>query len=114
MKEISTSHALLGKTLDSREESIGSIMSEVAMIKQQLAHPNIVRYHKCFQVRCTKDRNTLKILCVINTVLKLVLCVEGIVTSLETAVQVCCIAMRFNFELYDIGKWNRLYYVYCD
>ena len=62
MKEISTSHALLGKTLDSREESIGSIMSEVAMIKQQLAHPNIVRYHKCFQVRTMMyHRNTLKI-----------------------------------------------------
>ena len=31
MKEISTTHALLGKTLDSREESIGSIMSEVLL-----------------------------------------------------------------------------------
>ena len=55
------------------------------MIKQQLAHPNIVRYHKCFQVR----KMEIPLICVLNTALhclKCVLCIESVVTSLETAV----------------------------
>ena len=50
MKEISAAHPLLGKTAHTRQESIGEIMSEVAMTKEQLVHPNIVTYYKCFQV----------------------------------------------------------------
>lgn len=48
MKQIHADHPVLGKTQEEREKSVGGIMSEVAMIREQLRHPNIVRYHRCF------------------------------------------------------------------
>eukprot|EP00731_Ephydatia_muelleri_P008723 Em0004g1061a len=49
MKEIRMDSPALGKNSEERTESVGKIMNEVNIIKEQLSHPNIVKYHKCFQ-----------------------------------------------------------------
>lgn len=49
LKEIRCSHPALGHTQDERSSSIGRLLNEVNIIREQLRHPNVVRYHKCFQ-----------------------------------------------------------------
>ena len=49
LKEIRCSHPALGHTELERSSSIGHLLNEVNMIREQLRHPNVVRYHKCFQ-----------------------------------------------------------------
>lgn len=52
LKEIHGNHPVLGsfRTAEDRKKSVGHIMSEVAMIHENLRHPNIVRYYNCFEV----------------------------------------------------------------
>lgn len=58
MKEISLSHPALGGTtaqggnrsMKDRAEKTERIVSEVAMTQKNLSHPNVVKFHKCFQV----------------------------------------------------------------
>lgn len=52
MKEISVSHPALGgsRSLKERAEKTERIVSEVAMTQKNLSHPNVVKFHKCFQV----------------------------------------------------------------
>ena len=49
MKEIRSSHPSLGHTLVERSSTLGRLLNEVNIIREQLRHPNVVRYHKCFQ-----------------------------------------------------------------
>jgi serine/threonine protein kinase len=50
MKEIKSSLPLIaGTTATEKSASIGKIMNEVNIIREQLHHPNVVLYHKCFQ-----------------------------------------------------------------
>ncbi|CAH8464383.1 unnamed protein product [Heterobilharzia americana] len=48
IKEVSTSQVFLGKSLDERQKCIDRVLNEVNIIRQQLRHPNIVRYYKTF------------------------------------------------------------------
>lgn len=56
LKEIGGNHPALGLavTADERNESIGKIKSEVAIIHKKLRHPNIVQYFRCFEVNISK------------------------------------------------------------
>ena len=38
-----------GKTVKERQESVGDVMNELAIIRKQLKHPNIVKYIETFQ-----------------------------------------------------------------
>ena len=49
LKEIRCNQAALGHTEMERSSSIGRLLNEVNMIREHLRHPNVVRYHKCFQ-----------------------------------------------------------------
>ena len=43
MKEINAQAAILGKNAREKQKSIGEIVSELSIIKEQLRHPNVVR-----------------------------------------------------------------------
>jgi len=49
MKEIKATHPCLGTNVAERGTSIGRLMNEVNIMQEQLRHPNVVHYHKCFQ-----------------------------------------------------------------
>lgn len=49
MKEMSVHNPALGKTAKDRGRSVGEIVNETAIMKEQLRHPNVVKYHKAFQ-----------------------------------------------------------------
>jgi serine/threonine protein kinase len=49
MKEIKITHPFMGKTQHEREKSMGRLLNEVTMVKEQLRHPNVVRYYKTFK-----------------------------------------------------------------
>ena len=49
LKEIRGSHPSLGQTLGERSASLKRLFNEVEITREQLRHPNIVLYHKCFQ-----------------------------------------------------------------
>ena len=49
LKEIRCSHAGLGRTAGEQSANLGRLMNEVEIMREQLRHPNVVRYHKCFQ-----------------------------------------------------------------
>ncbi|XP_064647699.1 serine/threonine-protein kinase Nek10-like isoform X2 [Lineus longissimus] len=53
MKEINTVSSSFGKSAKERDKSIGEIISELTIIKEQMRHPNVVRYYKTF-VECDK------------------------------------------------------------
>ncbi|CAH1790420.1 unnamed protein product [Owenia fusiformis] len=48
LKEIFATNPTFGKTTREKEKSIGEIISELTIIKEQLKHPNVVRYYKTF------------------------------------------------------------------
>ncbi|RDD36818.1 Serine/threonine-protein kinase Nek10 [Trichoplax sp. H2] len=48
MKEISVYHPALGRTPKERDSSIGELINETTIMKEQLRHPNIVKYYKTF------------------------------------------------------------------
>ncbi|CAL8096350.1 unnamed protein product [Calicophoron daubneyi] len=48
IKEVNTLQAMFGRNTEERQQSIGRILNEVNIIRQQLRHPNIVRYYKTF------------------------------------------------------------------
>ncbi|XP_064613774.1 serine/threonine-protein kinase Nek10-like [Liolophura sinensis] len=45
MKEINLQNSAFGKTPKERETSVGEVISELSIMKEQLKHPNIVRYY---------------------------------------------------------------------
>lgn len=49
MKEMSVHNPALGKTAKDRGKSVGEIVNETTIMKEQLRHPNVVKYHKAFQ-----------------------------------------------------------------
>ena len=49
LKEIRCSHAGLGRTAMEQSANLGRLLNEVEIMREQLRHPNVVRYHKCFQ-----------------------------------------------------------------
>ncbi|KAM7451535.1 Serine/threonine-protein kinase Nek10 [Porites harrisoni] len=49
MKELSVNNPALGKTAKDRGKSVGEILNETTIMKEQLRHPNVVKYHKAFQ-----------------------------------------------------------------
>ncbi|KAF7232246.1 hypothetical protein EG68_09265 [Paragonimus skrjabini miyazakii] len=48
IKEINTTQAYFGRNAQERQKNVGRLLNEVTIIKQQLRHPNIVRYYKTF------------------------------------------------------------------
>nr|XP_018880413.2 serine/threonine-protein kinase Nek10 isoform X1 [Gorilla gorilla gorilla]XP_055236900.1 serine/threonine-protein kinase Nek10 isoform X1 [Gorilla gorilla gorilla]XP_055236901.1 serine/threonine-protein kinase Nek10 isoform X1 [Gorilla gorilla gorilla]XP_055236902.1 serine/threonine-protein kinase Nek10 isoform X1 [Gorilla gorilla gorilla] len=48
MKEVNLHNAAFGKDKKDRDSSVRNIVSELTIIKEQLYHPNIVRYYKTF------------------------------------------------------------------
>ncbi|KAF5399294.1 hypothetical protein PHET_07785 [Paragonimus heterotremus] len=48
VKEINTTQAYFGRNVQERQKNVGRLLNEVNIIKQQLRHPNIVRYYKTF------------------------------------------------------------------
>ncbi|XP_019613435.1 PREDICTED: serine/threonine-protein kinase Nek10-like [Branchiostoma belcheri] len=48
LKEINVHNPALGKTAKEKDKSIGDIVAEINIIREQLKHPNIVRYYKTF------------------------------------------------------------------
>ena len=49
LKEIRCSHVGLGRTAVEQSTNLGRLLNEVEIMREQLRHPNVVRYHKCFQ-----------------------------------------------------------------
>lgn len=47
--QIKVTHPSLGKTRLEREKSMGKLLNEVTIMKEQLRHPGVVHYHKTFQ-----------------------------------------------------------------
>ncbi|KAL5007557.1 hypothetical protein ScPMuIL_016363 [Solemya velum] len=58
IKEVNLQNPAFGKNSQERDKSVGVIISELSIIKEQLKHPNIVRYHKTFMffVKITGDK----------------------------------------------------------
>ncbi|XP_066206885.1 serine/threonine-protein kinase Nek10 isoform X2 [Saccopteryx leptura] len=48
MKEVNLHNPAFGKDKKDRDSSVKNIVSELTIIKEQLYHPNVVRYHKTF------------------------------------------------------------------
>ncbi|OPJ82039.1 serine/threonine-protein kinase Nek10 [Patagioenas fasciata monilis] len=48
MKEVNLRNPAFGKDKKDRESSVKNIVSELAIIKEQLYHPNVVRYYRTF------------------------------------------------------------------
>ncbi|KAF8572213.1 hypothetical protein P879_00995 [Paragonimus westermani] len=48
IKEINTTQANFGRNTQERQKNVNRLLNEVNIIKQQLRHPNIVRYYKTF------------------------------------------------------------------
>uniref|UniRef100_A0A663EXS5 Serine/threonine-protein kinase Nek10 n=1 Tax=Aquila chrysaetos chrysaetos TaxID=223781 RepID=A0A663EXS5_AQUCH len=48
MKEVNLHNPAFGKDKKDRDSSVKSIVSELTIIKEQLYHPNVVRYYKTF------------------------------------------------------------------
>ncbi|KAI0242212.1 Serine/threonine-protein kinase Nek10 [Lamellibrachia satsuma] len=48
MKEINTMNPTWGKTSKERQKSVGVVISELTIIREQLRHPNVVHYYKTF------------------------------------------------------------------
>ncbi|XP_046580410.1 serine/threonine-protein kinase Nek10-like [Haliotis rubra] len=53
LKELNLQHSAFGKNAKEKEESVGEIQNELNIIRQELRHPNIVRYCKTF-VECER------------------------------------------------------------
>ena len=51
MLQINTLNPTLGKSSKERDKSVGDMISELTIIREQLKHPNIVRYYKTFVER---------------------------------------------------------------
>lgn len=49
LKEIRCGHSGLGRTAREQSANFGRLMNEVEIMRGQLRHPNVVKYHKCFQ-----------------------------------------------------------------
>ena len=49
LKEIRCSQAVIGRTFGEQSANLGRLMNEVEIMREQLRHPNVVKYHKCFQ-----------------------------------------------------------------
>jgi len=49
LKEISVLSPAFGKTSKEKEKSVGEILNEYVIVKEQLRHPNVVRYYKAFK-----------------------------------------------------------------
>ena len=60
MKEISSLPGITSKSAKDRTSSMGEMLNELAIIREQLKHPNIVRYYKTF-VEQDKVINTILI-----------------------------------------------------
>ena len=41
---------MIGKSNKDRDKSVGEIISEINIIRDQLKHPNIVKYYRTFTV----------------------------------------------------------------
>nr|XP_057910036.1 serine/threonine-protein kinase Nek10 isoform X2 [Doryrhamphus excisus] len=48
LKEINLHNPAFGKDKKSRDSNVEKIISELAIIKEQMAHPNVVKYYKTF------------------------------------------------------------------
>jgi len=46
--QVSTLNTSWGKTTKERQNSVGDVVSELTIIREQLKHPNIVRYYRTF------------------------------------------------------------------
>ncbi|XP_048237261.1 serine/threonine-protein kinase Nek10-like [Haliotis rufescens] len=53
LKELNLQHSAFGKNAKEKEQSVGEIQNELNIIRQELRHPNIVRYCKTF-VECDR------------------------------------------------------------
>ena len=49
--QINTLNPSLGRSAKERDQSVGDIISELTIMREQLRHPNIVRYYKTFVER---------------------------------------------------------------
>ena len=43
-------NASWGKTCKERQKSVGDVINELSIVREQLKHPNVVRYYKTFIV----------------------------------------------------------------
>ena len=46
--KINTVNPAWGKSAKERQKSVGDVVCELNIIKEQLKHPNVVRYYKTF------------------------------------------------------------------
>ncbi|KAK2152163.1 hypothetical protein LSH36_338g04055, partial [Paralvinella palmiformis] len=49
MKEINTQNVMWGASNKERQKSVGDVINELTIIREQLKHPNVVRYYKTFK-----------------------------------------------------------------
>ncbi|XP_069111066.1 serine/threonine-protein kinase Nek10-like isoform X4 [Argopecten irradians] len=48
LKEVNIDNPVFGTNLTDQKQSVGELMNEISIIREQMKHPNIVRYHKTF------------------------------------------------------------------
>ncbi|XP_013394650.1 serine/threonine-protein kinase Nek10 isoform X4 [Lingula anatina] len=48
LKEVNLQNQMFGRSSKEKDKSVGEIISELTIIKEQLKHPNVVRYYKTF------------------------------------------------------------------
>ena len=47
--QINLLNPAFGKTTGDRDKSVGEMINELQIMRQEMRHPNIVRYHKTFK-----------------------------------------------------------------
>ena len=50
-----------GKTSKERQKSVGAVVSELTIIREQMRHPNVVRYYKTFVERKCSPLSSLSV-----------------------------------------------------
>lgn len=48
LKEVNMENPMFGRDPQERDQSVGEIMNEITIIREQMKHPNVVRYYKTF------------------------------------------------------------------
>ncbi|XP_021370218.1 serine/threonine-protein kinase Nek10-like isoform X3 [Mizuhopecten yessoensis] len=48
LKEVNIDNPAFGNNITDQKQSVGELMNEISIIREQMKHPNVVRYHKTF------------------------------------------------------------------
>jgi hypothetical protein len=64
--QVNIDNPSFGKNSLERDQSVGEIMNEIAIIREQMKHPNVVRFHKTFVESKLSMRYITSVPCIVN------------------------------------------------